>query len=500
MVEVYRSTVIDRPVETLWALLRDFNAHHDWHPAIKDSVIEAGKLPDQVGCVRRFRLQDGTELREQLLSLSDYHRSYSYCILDAPLPLIGYVATLRLKPVTDGGRGRTFWEWFSRFDTPPGRERELAELVGGEIYQAGFEAVRQGFAAAARPPPCHRPPPHAASAAAPTTAVSAAALTANAVVVERYGGPGELRWRAIEVPPPGPGEVRIRHTAIGLNYVDVYCRSGYFDLLRPPGVPGMEAAGEVTDVGPGVDHWRPGDRVGYACLPVGAYAELRTMSAELLVPLPAGVDDQTAAGGLLKGMTAEFLLHRLAPVGPGDSVLVHAAAGGVGLLLCQWAARLGALVIGTAGSAAKAQLAAANGCRHVIRYERDDFVERVRGHTDGRGADVVFDAVGRDTFMRSFDALAVCGHLVSYGQASGPLAPVDLGAFAAKSARVSRPNYGHYLGSAEQVRSSSRRLFDAIEAGHLSVQVKQRYPLAEAGRAHADLEARRTVGASVLLP
>jgi len=302
------------------------------------------------------------------------------------------------------------------------------------------------------------------------------------------------------VPPPGPGEVRLRHTAIGLNYIDVYCRTGYFRLAEPPAPLGMEAAGVVTDVGEGVVGLSPRDRVAYACPPLGAYAEVRTMKAELLAPLPEDIDDETAAGGLLKGMTAEFLLHRVHRLRDGETVLVHAAAGGVGLLLCQWAAHLGAIVIGTVGSEEKAGLARRHGCAYPIIYSREDFTARVMEITEGRGADVVYDAVGQATFMKSYEALAVRGHLVSFGQASGPIEPIDIGAFAAKSAKVSRPNFGHYTSTPAEVTAITERLFEAMRRGIVRVQVNQRFPLRDAAMAHRELEARRTTGATVLLP
>ncbi|MDJ0951093.1 MAG: quinone oxidoreductase [Alphaproteobacteria bacterium] len=323
-------------------------------------------------------------------------------------------------------------------------------------------------------------------------------MSAGAIVVHEYGGPEVLRWETVSAPPPGRGEVRLRQTAVGVNYIDVYCREGRFDLLVPPGVPGMEAAGVVLDAGPEVYGIGPGDRVGYACPPVGAYAEVRTMPADLLVVLPDGVSDEVAAAGLLKGITAEFLLHRVHPVKSGDVVLVHAAAGGVGLLLCQWARALGATVIGTVGSAEKAALARANGCAYPVLYREQDFADAVMDITGGQGADVVYDAVGRDTFEKSCAALAVHGHLVSYGQASGDLEPVDVGGLASKSATVSRPNYGHFIATPQALRAITDRLFEALRTGTIHVEPRQRYPLAEAARAHRDLESRKTMGATIL--
>jgi NADPH:quinone reductase-like Zn-dependent oxidoreductase len=496
MVEVRRSTVIDAPVDAVWTVLRDFNGHDRWHPAVAESVIEDGRRADEVGCVRRFRLTAGGQIREQLLRLSDEERSMTYCILEAPVPLIDYVATLRLTPVTDGAR--TFWDWRSTFRTPPGEADAMVAMVGGAIYEGGFAAIKAHFgqAAASVAPrrPTMRPPP-----AAPRI-VGSAPLEGNAVMVERFGGPEVLRWERAAAPPPGPGEVRLRHDAIGLNYIDVYTRTGYYPLIEPPGIPGMEAAGTILDVGPGVHGLLPGDRVAYACPPPGAYAEVRTMAADLLVLLPDDLDEERAAAVLLKGMSAEFLLHRVHRVREGDTILVHAAAGGVGQLLCQWARAIGATVIGTVGSTEKARIARAHGCAYPIVYTEEDFVAKAMEITGGRGCDVVYDAVGADTFMRSYEALAVRGHLVSFGQASGPIPPIDIAGFVLKSAMVSRPNFGHYTGTAAEVRAITDRLFDALRRGILTVEIAQRFPLREAASAHRALEARRTTGSTILVP
>jgi hypothetical protein len=375
MVTVRRSTVLDSPVDAVWRILRDFNGHARWHPAVVESAIEANKDPDQVGAVRRFRLSNGATLREQLLKLSDHERSLTYCILESPIPLIGYVATVTLRPVTDGGR--TFWDWRSSFRAPPGQESSLAQMVGHDIYEAGFEGLRAMLGSGAAP------------RRGPAPVSGSASIAGQAIVLQRHGGPDELRPQRIEAPPPGPGEVRLRQTAIGLNYIDIYVRTGLYPLLTPPGVPGMEAAGTVVDVGPGVVELMPGDHVAYACPPVGAYAEIRTMKADQLVMLPPDIDDAIAAAVMLKGMTAECLLRRTHRVKRGDTILIHAAAGGVGLLLCQWARHIGATVVGTVGTEIKARLAREAGCAFPVVYTQQDFVEAVREITKGRGVDVV---------------------------------------------------------------------------------------------------------------
>ncbi len=493
MIQVVRSTVIDAPIAAVWEVLRDFNDHDRWHPIVRRSLLEEAKQTDQVGCVRNFDLEDGARVRERLLSLSDRECRFRYSIVDADIPLQNYVAEVRLKPVTDGDR--TFWRWSSRFDAPPGQERELAALVATGVYEAGFEAVRQRVER-----PAGEPARPAAAAPVGRPAITGAALAGTAIVVGRHGGAGELRAAPVEAPPPGPGQVRLQQTAIGVNFIDVYCRTGYFDLLTPPGVPGMEAAGTVVDVGPGVRHLAPGQRAAYACVPPGAYATVRTMDAGHVIPLPDSIGDETAAAGLLKGVTAEFLLHRVHAVAAGETVLVYAPAGGVGRLLCQWANRLGATVIGATSTAEKARAARAAGAHHVILPSERSLEDQVRDLTGGRGADVVYDGVGRDSFAHSVAALAPCGHLVSFGQASGDIGPWDIGTLAASSATLSRPNYGHYTATPEQFRASADRLFDAMERRIVTVEIGQRFALQDAAAAHRALEGRATTGSTILIP
>jgi NADPH:quinone reductase-like Zn-dependent oxidoreductase len=485
VIKVTRSAVIDAPIERVWAVLRDFNSHTAWHPIVARSEIEGGESADQVGCVRNFTLKDGAQVREQLLALSDEDHVSTYCILDATLPLERYVATVQLKRVTDGNR--TFWHWQSTFDAPRGREREFAELVGKGVYESGFAGLR-AYLRQAR---------HSASAA-PRRA-SRGAIRGAGIVIDRHGGAEELKLRETGAPAPGPGEARLRQTAIGVNYIDVYVRRGLYPLLAPPGTPGVEAAGEVLDVGEGVTGILPGDRVAYACLPVGAYAQYRTMRADQLTLLPDAIDDETAAALMLKGMSAEYLLQRVHRVQRGETVLVHSAAGGVGLLLCQWAKHLGATVIGTVSSEEKARAARAAGCDHPIVTASDDFVARVKDLTGGRGVDVAYDAVGKDTLAGSLEVLALKGHLVSYGESSGAPEPPGLAALSAKSATFSCPVLFHYTTDPRDLREIAGNVFDMVARGALKVDIRQRYPLAEAARAHLDLEARRTIGASVLL-
>lgn len=324
---------------------------------------------------------------------------------------------------------------------------------------------------------------------------------AKAIRIHQTGGPEAMVWEEVEVPSPGAGEALIRHTAVGVNYIDVYHRDGLYPLPALPHVLGMEAAGVVEAVGDGVVEVRPGDRVAYASLPVGAYAERRVMPAERLVPVPDGIGDQQAAAMMLKGMTAQYLLRRTFPVSAGDTVLIHAAAGGVGLILCQWAKHLGARVIGTVGSDAKAALAHAHGCDHTIVYSREDFVARVRLLTEGEGVAVVYDSVGADTFAGSLDCLRPMGMMVSFGQSSGKVPSLDTGLLAAKgSLFLTRPTIMTYTARRPDLMASAVELFDMVKRGFVTVEIGATYPLADAAQAHRDLEARRTTASVVLLP
>ena len=314
----------------------------------------------------------------------------------------------------------------------------------------------------------------------------------------RIGGPEVLEWTAFaQAGSPGHNEVRLRQTAIGLNFIDTYHRAGLYPVSLPSGL-GLEAAGVIEAVGEGVEHLRVGDRVGYCWGPIGAYATHRTIGAGMVVALPDGVSDETAAAAMLKGLTAEFLIARCARVEPGWTVLLHAAAGGVGLIAAQWLSAMGAKVIGTVGSQAKAELAHAHGCAHVLRTDMDDIAARVREITGGAGVPVVLDGVGAATFEASLASLARRGLLVSFGNASGPVPPFDLARLARMgSLFVTRPTLFDYSATREEKMAGAARLFALMAAGSIKVRIDQRYPLAEAARAHADLEARRTTGSTI---
>lgn len=321
----------------------------------------------------------------------------------------------------------------------------------------------------------------------------------NAIRIHELGGPEVLSWEEITVGEPGPGEVRLRQTAVGLNFIDVYFRTGLYKAPALPFIPGLEGAGVVEAVGAGVDTLAVGDRVAYATQPLGAYAEARVMAADRLVKVPDSVDDNTAAAMMLQGMTAQYLLRQTYPVQAGQTILFHAVAGGVGLIACQWAKHLGATVIGTVGSEAKAELARAHGCDHTINYKSEDFVARVREITEGRGVPVVYDSVGRDTFMKSMECLSPRGMLVSFGQSSGAVAPLDPGILSARgSLYLTRPTLFTYTAKPEDLQATARELFEVVGAGHVKIEVNQHFPLRDAAEAHRALEARRTTGSSVL--
>jgi NADPH2:quinone reductase len=322
----------------------------------------------------------------------------------------------------------------------------------------------------------------------------------KAIRVHQTGGPDVLRWQDVTIGDPGPGEARVRHTAVGLNFVDVYYRSGLYKAPSLPFTPGSEAAGVVEAVGPGVADLRPGTRVAYGSAPLGAYAEARLVPADRLVPLPDGIDDRTAAAMMLKGMTTWYLLHRTVAVKNGDVILLHAAAGGVGLIASQWARALGATVIGTVGNDEKAALARAHGCHHVSVYTREKFVDRVKEITGGSGVRVVYDSVGKDTFQGSLECLQPLGMMALFGQSSGPVPPFDPSLLSRASLFLTRPSLFHYVAARADLLTAAKALFDVVLSGAVKVEVRQTYPLADATRAHADLESRRTTGSTVLLP
>ncbi len=328
-------------------------------------------------------------------------------------------------------------------------------------------------------------------------------MKTHAIRLHQTGGPEVLRWEEVDLPAPQPAEARVRHLAVGLNYIDIYHRTGLYPLPLPSGI-GLEGAGVVEEIAAeasvktGIN---AGDRVAYAGGPLGAYAEVRNIPADRLLKLPEAIAFDTAAAMMLQGLTAQYLLRRTFPVQRGQTILIHAAAGGVGLIVCQWAKALGATVIGTVGNDEKAALARAHGCDHPIVYTRENFTERVRAITAGAGVPVVYDSVGRDTFMGSLDCLSPLGMMVSFGNASGPVPPVDLGILAPKgSLFVTRPTLMTYMAKRDDLVASAQELFAVVGSGQVKIEVNQRYALKDAATAQTDLVARRTTGSTILLP
>jgi NADPH2:quinone reductase len=322
----------------------------------------------------------------------------------------------------------------------------------------------------------------------------------RAIRFSRTGGPEVLTWEEVSVGSPAAGQVTVKHTAVGLNFIDTYHRTGLYPVQLPSGI-GLEAAGVVEAVADGVTEFAVGDRVAYGTGPIGAYSEIRNIAADKIVKIPEGIEDRTAAAIMLKGLTAQYLLRRTYRVKAGDTILVHAAAGGVGLLLCQWAKHLGATVIGTVGSTAKGEIARAHGCDHTVLYRVTDVAKRVRELTGGAGVPVVYDGVGKDTFAASLDSLAPLGMMVSFGNASGPVASLDPLVLSQKgSLFFTRPTLMHYTAKREDLLSMAGELFDVVKSGAVKVEVNQSYRLFDAAHAHRDLESRKTTGSSVLTP
>ena len=322
----------------------------------------------------------------------------------------------------------------------------------------------------------------------------------KAIRINAVGGPEVMEYVDVEVGEPGPGEARVRQMACGLNYIDVYFRTGAYPQPLPAGL-GMEGAGVVEAVGTGVTHIKPGDRVAYAGRPPGAYAEARAMPAAVLVKLPDAIDFETGAAMMLQGLTVQYLFRRTFPLRGGETILFHAAAGGVGLIACQWARALGVTMIGTVGSDEKAALAKAHGCAHTINYNKENFVERVKEITNGAGVPVVYDSIGKDTFIGSLDCLAPLGMMISFGAASGPVPPFGLNELASRgSLFVTRPSLFNYIAKRDDLETMAADLFSMVESKKIRIDINQRYALKDAAQAHHDLEARKTTGSTILLP
>ena len=325
----------------------------------------------------------------------------------------------------------------------------------------------------------------------------------KAIRIHEQGGPEVMKWEDVEIPPPGAGEIRVRHEVIGLNYIDTYHRGGVYKIPLPSGI-GSEAAGKVEAVGDGVTEFKVGDRVCYASgtplQPVGSYSEARNVAAARVVKIPDGINSETVAAMMLKGMTVSYLIKRTYKVKSGDTVVFHAAAGGVGLIACQWLKTLGVTTIGTAGSEEKCALAKAHGAAHCINYRTEDFVAKVKELTGGKGVPVVYDSVGKDTFDRSLECLSTFGMMVTFGNSSGSVPPVDLAKATKGHLYLTRPSLQPYTAAREDLLASAKDLFEVVSSGKVKIDINQRYPLKDAVQAHKDLESRKTTGSTVLIP
>lgn len=489
-VTVIRSAVIDAPVDRVWAILRDFNSHHRWHPAVQASQMENNLDGDVVGGVRRFSLSDGAELREQLLRHDDRDRTSTYCILDSPLPLFDYVSTVRLKPVTDSNQ--TFWDWRAQFRAPAGRAEELERLIGQQICEAGFAGLRTFLFEQVAPPPRRSVQEASTDPASAGEDLPSASITATTA-----GGPEVLRLSDQIVPPPGPNQVRIRQTVVAVNFLDLKHRRGTAPGFDLPGVLGFEGVGEVIDVGEQVNGLFPGERVAYMNRTPGAYARIRCVDEATCIPLPEGVSDKDAST-LLKGITAGLLLGRIFRAVPGSTILIHSVAGGLGHLLAQWARSLEMTVIGTVSSTEKARFSRDHGCDHpLVVKDSDRLAPDVMRITNGRGVDYCVysnDAAGLDATL---DCLSRFGHCAVIGSRNNPAGPIDINALMKRSLTVSAPMIFDYSENRSFLHRFAHQLFAKIQNGSI-LPVMETFPLNAAADAHARIESRLTTGAVVL--
>jgi NADPH2:quinone reductase len=492
-IRLIRSAVIEAPIERVWAVLRDFNSHERWHPAVTRSQMENDFDGDVVGGVRRFSLTDGAELREQLLHHSDRDTTITYSILDSPLPLLDYVATVRLKPVTDGNH--TFWDWRVRFRAPADRAAALETLVGRQICEAGFTGLRRFLDE-------QTAPPTAPSGKTDTAVLAAAAagepLPARAVVVTIPGGPEVMSLHDVTVSAPTGRQVRIRQTAIAVNTLDLHHRRGIAAGVDLPGTPGLEGVGEIIDVGEQANGLFRGDRVAYMSRTAGAYADICCVDADACIPLPDGVSDSEAAT-LLKGVTAGLLLSRVFRAVRGAVVLIEAVSGGMGHLLSQWAHSMDLTVIGTVSTVDNARFSRDHGCGHpIVVSDGKPLAEEVMRITNGRGVDywVHSGAHGLDD---AIDGLARCGHCAIIDHHGEQPLRLDLNRLKPRSLTVSAPDRFDYLGDRLYLLRLAQHYFTKIQHRTI-IPAIETFSLDQAADAHARIEARQAMGAVVLTP
>ncbi|MBI4774189.1 MAG: SRPBCC family protein [Deltaproteobacteria bacterium] len=489
---VLRSAVIEAPIERVWAVLRDFNSHDRWHPAVARSLMENDLDGDVVGGVRRISLNDGGEWREQLLQHSDRDYTFTYCILDSPLPLFDYVATVRLKPVTDGNH--TFWEWRSKFHAPDDRAAELEDLIGRKVYEAGFTGLRTFLAEGAA---ASRRPAERTEAAAAVPAGER--LPSIVVAVTVVGGPEVLSLMDTTVSPPDHNQVRIRQTAVAVNYLDIKHRRGIAAGFDLPGTPGLEGVGRIIDVGEQVHGLFPGDRVAYMSRTHGAYADVRCVDADACIPVPEGISD-IEASTLLKGVTAALLLGRVFRAVPGAAILIQSVAGGVGHLLSQWAKSMDLTVIGTVSTAAKGKFSRDLGCDHpIVAADDEGLTAEVMRITNGRGVDYWVHSGGAGGFDAAVACLSRRGHCAVIGDRDGRPIPLDVNVLKRRSLTVSTPVCFDYVDDRTYFQRLAHQLFAKIQSRTI-VPAVETFPLSRAVEAHHRIEARQTVGAVVLIP
>ncbi len=492
-ITVIRSAVIDAPINRVWAVLRDFGSHDRWHPAVARSRMENDVDGDVVGGVRRFSLTDGAELREQLLRLSDHEYTFTSCILDSPLPLFDYVATIRLKPVTDGNH--TFWDWRSQFRAPDDRAAELENLVGQQVYEAGITGLRR-FLAEQEALPRPTAPEEATAVLA---AVGGEQLPSKAVVVAATGGPEVMSLRDVTVAAPGLRQVRIRQTAIAVNYQDIKHRRGICAGFELPGTPGMEGVGEIIDVGEQVNGLFPGDRVVYMSRTPGAYADIRCVDADACIRLPDGVSDMNAAM-LLKGVTGALLLSRVFRAATGATIMIQAVAGGVGHLLSQWAKSMGLTVLGTVSTTEKAKFSRDRGCDHPILVTDDTpLAAEVMRITNGRGVDYWVHSSGAQGIDTAVACLSLCGHCAVIGDRDGRSMPLDVNVLKQRSLTVSAPVCFDYFDDRSYLERLAHQLFAKFQS-RMIIPAIEAFPLSQATKAHHRIESRQNMGAVVLTP
>jgi NADPH:quinone reductase-like Zn-dependent oxidoreductase len=492
-ISIKRSAVIDAPIDRVWAVLRDFNSYYRWHPAVASSRMENDADGDVVGGVRIFSLRSGAELREQLLRHSDRDCTMTYCILDSSLPLFDYVATVRLKPVTDGNK--TFWDWRSQFRAPEDRAAELENMIGREIYEAGFTGLRTFLAGQTVRP---RPP---APPEAPTLAAAAAGepLPSKAVVVTSAGGPEVMSLKDETVAAPGPRQVRIRQAAIAVNYLDLKHRRGTAGGFDLPGTPGVEGVGMIIDVGEQVNGLFPGDRVAYMSRRPGSYAEIRCVDADACIPLPEGISDIDASA-LLKGVTAALLLGRVFRVAPGATILIQAVAGGLGHLLSQWAKSMELTVIGTVSTKEKARFSRDRGCDYPIVIADDTpLASEVMRITNGRGVDYWVHSSGARELDTAAACLALCGHCAVIGDRDGQSIALDVKVLKQRSLTVSAPVCFDYFDDRTYLQRLAHQFFAKIQSRSI-IPTTEIFPLNRAAEAHHRIESRQNMGAVVLFP